>query len=72
LVLNQNGFIVDGLPEKDYLSKVKSKINNKKIYKLSDEKEWEIANFQKIYEEKIDLTKKEVSKTEEQSENEQP
>ena len=72
LVLNQNGFIVDGLPEKDYLSKVKSKIYNKKIYKLSDEKEWEIANFQKIYEEKIDLTKKEVSKTEEQSENEQP
>ena len=50
LVLNQNGFIVNGLPEEDYLSKVKSRINNKKIYKVSDDKSWEINNFKKIYE----------------------
>ena len=61
LVLNSNGFIVDGLPKEDYLNKIKSKINGKKIYKVSNEKEnWEIENFKKIYDYKINLMKKDI------------
>ena len=70
LVLNQNGFIVNGLPKEDYLSQVKSKINNKKIYKVGDEKAWKIDNFKKIYENSIDLTKQVSNEVEDTQTNE--
>ena len=70
LVLNQNGFIVNGLPKEDYLSKVKSKISGKNIYKVSDDESWEIDNFKKIYDDSIDLAKKQITKVEENSDNE--
>ena len=57
LVLNQNGMIEEEKSNNDYLKNI-TKINGKKIYKVSD-KNWEIENFQKIYDDKVDLTKKE-------------
>ena len=61
LVLNQNGFIINGLPKVDYLSQVRSKIKNKNIYKVSHEKTWEIDNFKKIYNNSVIDLKKQVS-----------
>ena len=57
LVLNQNRMIEEEKSNNDYLKNI-TKINGKKIYKVSD-KNWEIENFQKIYDDKVDLTKKE-------------
>jgi len=62
LVLNKNGFIIDGLPKKDFLSKIKSKINGKKIYKVSDDTTWTEKHFNKIYYDEA------LEKTDEQSE----
>jgi len=70
LVLNQNGFIVNGLPKEDYLSQVKSKINNKKIYKVGSEKDWESDNFKKIYDNSIDFTKQVSNEAEDTKTNE--
>ncbi len=65
LVLNSNGFIIPNNENKSYLSKkIEERIRNKITYKVSD-KNWEIENFQKIYKDDIDLTKKvEDTKTE--------
>ena len=67
LVLNQNGFIIPNTDNKSYLSKkIEDKIRNKITYKVSD-KNWEVENFQKIYDDSVILTKKDNSKTDEES-----
>ena len=67
LVLNQNGFIIPNTENKSYLSKkIEDKIRNKITYKVSD-KNWEVENFQKIYDDSVILTKKDNSKTDEES-----
>ena len=67
LVLNQNGFIIPNTENKLYLSKkIEDKIRNKITYKVSD-KNWEVENFQKIYDDSVILTKKDNSKTDEES-----
>ena len=73
LVLNQNGFIIPNNENKSYLSKkIEEKIRNKITYKVSD-KDWEVENFQKIYDDKVNLTKKiEDYKTDIVDLNEQP
>jgi 5-methylcytosine-specific restriction endonuclease McrBC GTP-binding regulatory subunit McrB len=48
LVLNSNGFIINSTPDGDYLSKISSKFKGKKLYKVSDEKDWMVDNFEKI------------------------
>ena len=47
LVLNKNGMIEEEKSNSDYLKNI-TKINGKKIYKVSD-KNWEVKNFEKIY-----------------------
>ncbi|RXI29660.1 hypothetical protein CP964_13275 [Arcobacter defluvii] len=61
LVLNQNRFVVSNSENKGYISKkLEERIRNKITYKVSDdEKDWRIENFQKIYDNEVDLTKKE-------------
>lgn len=49
LVLNKNKFIQSKQDNNKYLSVVNKKISGKVIYEVSDEKNWEIKNFQKIY-----------------------
>ncbi len=49
LVLNQNGFIEEGVKKEYYLSKIKSKINGKKIYNVSNYQNWTKKDFIKIY-----------------------
>lgn len=71
LVLNLNGFIIENKENKSYLSKkIEDKIRNKTTYKVSDAEFWEINNFKKIYDDSIDLAKKEITKVEENSDNE--
>lgn len=48
LVLNNNGFIIEGKSQNNYLGNI-NKINGKKLYTINDEKLWEINNFRKIY-----------------------
>lgn len=50
LVLNKNGMIEEEKSNSDYLKNI-TKINGKKIYKVSD-KNWEVKNFEKIYNDK--------------------
>ncbi len=51
LVLNSNGFIIPNNENESYLpKKIKERIRNKTTYKVSDEKDWNIENFEKIYE----------------------
>ncbi|MCT7518979.1 AAA family ATPase [Aliarcobacter cryaerophilus] len=61
LVLNSNGFIVPNNENKGYISKkLEERIRNKITYKVSnDEKDWEIANFKKIYDDSVNLKKEE-------------
>jgi 5-methylcytosine-specific restriction enzyme B len=50
LVLNSNGFIIPNNENKSYLSKkIEERIRNKTTYKVSDEKDWNIENFEIIY-----------------------
>ena len=65
LVLNKNGMIEEEKSNSDYLKNL-NEINGKKIYKVSD-KNWEVENFQKIYDDSVILTKKDNSKTDEES-----
>ncbi len=51
LVLNKNGMIEEEKSNSDYLKNL-NKINGKKIYKVSD-KNWEVENFQKIYDDSV-------------------
>ncbi|RXJ96054.1 AAA family ATPase [Arcobacter sp. AHV-9/2010] len=70
LVLNKNGMIEEEKSNSDYLKNI-TKINGKKIYKVSD-KNWEIANFKKIYDDNVNLSKKiEVDKTDDVNSNEE-
>ncbi len=48
LVLNSNGFIETKKDDNKYLVNVNKKISGKKIYKVSDNN-WDVKNFQKIY-----------------------
>lgn len=50
LVLNNNGFVVESKEEQQYLANIKHKINNKKIYRISDSDSWSADQFIKIYE----------------------
>lgn len=63
LVLNQNGFIINGLTDENYLTKIKSKINGKTIFKVSVDKYWDVENFKKIYDDTIDLRQKDETTT---------
>lgn len=66
LVLNQNGFIKPKIDNK-YLAVVNKKKSGKVIYEVSNENDWRIDSFKKIYDDNVDLTKKDTSKTDEQS-----
>ena len=64
LVLNENRFIIPNNENKSYLSKkIEERIRNKTTYKVSDEKNWEVKNFQKIYDDNA------LSNLDEQSES---
>lgn len=54
LVLNSNGFILESKESSAYISKITSKINGKKSYKVMDSK-WTKKHFQKIYDDSIEI-----------------
>lgn len=57
LVLNANQFIFKNSGKSEYLTDKMKKIPGKHIYSILDDSEWKAKNFEKIYNDSIDLDK---------------